>query len=319
MNHDPQEQFKLLIVDDIDPVFISIVKDAGLEVDYRPDMTYEEALGCIASYQGLVVRSKFNVRSEFIDRAKELKIIARAGAGVDNIDSEYAGRKNIQLISAPEGNCDAVAEHMLGMILSLSNKLRIGDTEIRQGLWKREENRGFELGGKTIGLIGYGNNGQAMARKLSGFGVQVLAYDKYRTDYSDTFAKEATMKELFENVDILSLHIPLTSETKAMVDGRFIAQFKKPIYLLNGSRGEIVAMEAIIEALKSKKIAGAAFDVLPIEKFPGLYSTGWFEALKKYPNVVLSPHVAGWTVESYYKIAKILAKKVVLAFRTIKN
>ena len=305
------KSFRILIVDDIHPVFVEILQAAGFFVDYQPFFTYEETLLCIADYHVLVLRSKFKVNADLIDLATNLKVIARAGAGVDNIDVEYADHKNIKLISANEGNCDAVAEHMLGMLLSLLHNLRISDDEIRKGIWKREENRGTELSGKTVGLIGYGNNGQAMARKLSGFGVKVLAYDKYRGDYSDAFAQEATMVKIFEEVDILSLHIPLTKETKGLINGLYISKFRKPFYLLNGSRGGIVDMDAIVQALAQGRVLGGAFDVLPIESFPALASTSWFNELKEYSNVILSPHVAGWTVESYFKIGEILAKKLV--------
>lgn len=301
---------RILIVDDIHPIFIDTMEQAGFLVDYEPFITYEEVLRSISDYEVLVLRSKFKVNCELIDLAKELKVIARAGAGMDNIDIDYAKSKNIQLISANEGNCDAVAEHMLGMLLSLLNKLCTSNAEIHKGKWLREENRGFELGGKTVALIGYGNNGQAMARKLSGFGVKVLAYDKYRINYSDNYAKEATMVEIFENADILSLHIPLTTETKEMINREFISQFKKPFYFLNGSRGEIASIESLLQALEEKRILGVALDVLPVEKFPALNSIDWFNRLKVYPNVILSPHVAGWTVESYYKIAKVLAEKL---------
>jgi D-3-phosphoglycerate dehydrogenase len=302
---------RILIVDDIHPVFMETVQAAGFLIDYKPSMTYEETMHCIAEYQVLVLRSKFKVNAVLIDLATNLKVIARAGAGTDNIDSEYAEYKGIKLISANEGNCNAVAEHMLGMLLSLLNNLRISDAQIRNGSWKREENRGVELSGKTVGLIGYGNNGQAMARTLSGFGVNVLAYDKYRLNYSDDFAREASMSTIFEKADILSLHIPLTKETSELVNMDYISHFKKPFYFLNGSRGGTADIEAIIYALKQGKIIGAGLDVLPIEDFPALNSIAWFEELKKCNNVVLSPHVAGWTVESYYKIAKVLAEKLV--------
>lgn len=298
-------------MDDIHPVFMESVKRAGFLVDYKPDITFDEAIECIPHYEGLVLRSKFLVKPDFIDAGKKLRIIARAGAGVDNIDTAYAEGKGIKLISAPEGNCDAVAEHMLGMLLSLLHNLRMGDLEIRQGLWRREENRGFELGGKVVGLIGYGNNGQAMARKLSGFGVKVFAYDKYRVDYGDAFAEEASMDTIFRKADVLSLHIPLTTETRELVDAEFLAKFEKAIYFINGSRGETVAIKDVVAALHERKIIAAAFDVLPIEKFPALLEADWFEELKGFSNVQLSPHVAGWTVESYYKIAKILAEKVI--------
>jgi D-3-phosphoglycerate dehydrogenase len=308
------QSFRILIVDDIHPVFIEMVQAAGFLVDYRPSWTYEDTLLCIADYHVLVLRSKFKVNPNLIDLATNLKLIARAGAGVDNIDVDYAKHKNIKLISANEGNCDAVAEHMLGMLLSLLNNLRVADAEIHNGIWKREENRGTELSGKTVGLIGYGNNGQAMARKLSGFGVKILAYDKYRLDYGDATVQEAAMATVFEESDILSLHIPLTKETKGLIDKNYISKFRKTFYLLNGSRGGISDMESIVYGLEQGKIIGAAFDVLPIEDFPALNSVSWFGELKKYPNVILSPHVAGWTVESYFKIAKVLAEKLVKVF-----
>src|SRR5690606_5589488 len=178
--------------------------------------------------------------SEIIDQATSLEIIARAGAGVDNINELYAEKRGVYLVSAAEGNCDAVGEHMLAMLLGLLNKITIGNQEVKSGLWLREENRGIELGGKTIGLIGYGNNGKAMAKKLSGFDVEVLAYDRYKSDYSDAYAREASMDEIFLKADVLSLHIPLTSETRNLVDKAFLAKFKKPIFFLNGSRGEVV-------------------------------------------------------------------------------
>lgn len=306
----PKENINILIVDDIHPIFLHNMESAGFNVHYKPLITYNEALLAIPDYEVLVLRSKFRVDESFIDAANNLKVIARAGAGLDNIDLAYAQQKNIHLISANEGNCDAVAEHMLGMLLALLNKLCIANQEVRDGLWHREENRGFELGGKTIALIGYGNNGQAMARKLSGFDVKVLAYDKYRSHYSDEYAKEASMEEIFRQADVLSLHIPLTAETRWMVDTSFIEQFAKSIYFLNGSRGEIVNIESILTALDDKRISGAALDVLPIEKFPTLHSVEWYDQLRKHPRVMLSPHVAGWTVESYFKIAKVLSEKL---------
>lgn len=314
-----KQTYRVLIADDIHPVFIKTIERAGFLVDYKPNITYEEALLAIPDYEVLVLRSKFKVNQELIDLAKNMKAIARGGAGIDNIDIEYAESKNIQLISANEGNCDAVAEHMLGMLLSLLNNLCVSNAEIHGGKWLREENRGFELGGKTVALIGYGHNGQAMARKLSGFGVKVLAYDKYRVNYSDDYAKEASMIEIFENADVLSLHIPLTLETRELISHQFIAQFKKPFYFLNGSRGGTVNIESLLRALDEKRISAAALDVLPIEKFPALNSTSWFKKLKTYPNVILSPHVAGWTVESYYKIAKILAEKLLRSLKSMQE
>lgn len=303
----------ILIVDDIDPVFINILKEAGHRVDYRPDISMKETTACISKYDALVLRSKFKVEAEFLNQCPRLKVIARAGAGVDNIDVQYAQKLGIELVSAPEGNCNAVAEHMLGMLLVLLHNLRIGDLQVRSGQWLREENRGVELQGRTAGLIGYGNNGRAMAKKLSGMGVKVLAYDKYLKNYSDSYAKQADMEELYREADVLSLHIPLTGETHELITTEFLARFHKPIFFLNGARGEIVRIKDVLAAMESQRVLGAAFDVLPVEKFPALKKTDWYAELIQNPRVVLTPHVAGWTKESYYKIAKVLGDKLVKA------
>lgn len=301
---------RILIVDDIHDVFLEQLRVHKIDYDYLPECTKEEATSCIKDYTGLVIRSKFRVDGSFLQVAKNLRFIARGGAGMDNIDEELALKKNITLINAPEGNRDAVAEHMIGMLLSLLNSLRKGDSEIRNGNWRREPNRGHELGGKTVALIGYGNNGQAMARKLSGFDVNVIAYDKYKTGFTDQYAKEVSMEEVVRQADVLSFHIPLTRETKGMVDKEYLFHFRKPIYLLMGARGGIADMTAILRALEENRIIGAAFDVLPVESFPELGAQEWFGQLIERGDVLLSPHVAGWSVESYYKIGKVLADKV---------
>lgn len=314
-----KNEFKLLIVDDIHPVFIESVEKAGIQVDYQPDIQHRQAASVIGDYDGLIVRSKFKVDASFLDLGVKLKVIGRAGAGVDNIDTDYAESKNILLVSAPEGNCDAVSEHMLGMLLALFNKITLADAEVRSGRWRREENRGIELTGRTVGLIGYGNNGSAMARKLSGFDVEILAYDKYKTGFGTEVVQEVAMDELFEKADVLSLHIPLTTETRAMVDRDFLQKFKKPIFFLNGARGGIVDIEAILEAIDKKMILGACLDVLPIEKVIEQQKQEWFSKLASLDNVVLTPHVAGWTVESYYKISKVLADKVIAGYQQLQG
>lgn len=230
---------------------------------------------------------------------------------MDNIDEAYASARGITLLNAPEGNRDAVGEHMVGMLLALMNNLHRGDRQIRIGQWLREENRGVELGGRTVALIGYGNNGQAMARKLAGFDVKVIAYDKYKRGFSDAYATEVSMEEIVKEADVLSMHIPLTRETRALVNDEYLFHFRKPFFFLNGARGEIVDIPAVLHAIDSGKILGAAFDVLPIEKFPALADAPWFADLTKNERVILSPHVAGWSVESYIKIADVLADKVV--------
>ncbi|GAA4801458.1 2-hydroxyacid dehydrogenase [Olivibacter ginsenosidimutans] len=303
--------WKILIVDDIHPIFLEQLNRLGATCTYLPDIDLDGALAILSDYDVLVIRSKFKVDAEVLKVGKKLQCIARAGAGMDNIDEQLATDKKIQLLNAPEGNCDAVAEHALGMLLSLMNNLPKGDKEIRTGLWKRESNRGIELGGKTVALIGYGNNGQATARKLSGFGVRIIAYDKYKTGFSDGYVQEVSMEQVVKEADVLSLHIPLTRETRNLVNREYLFHFRKPIFFLNTSRGEIVDVDAVLENISQGKILGAAFDVLPIEKFPALQKTSWYEKLIASDNVLLSPHVAGWSVESYYKIAAVLANKLI--------
>jgi D-3-phosphoglycerate dehydrogenase len=303
--------FKVLIVDDIHAVFLNSLKRAEIEYDYIPQLSAKEAIEMLPSYQGLVIRSKFDVNAALIDQCPTLQVIARGGAGMDNIDENYALEKGISLLNAPEGNRQAVAEHMMGMLLSLFNRLREGDQEIRQGAWRREENRGLELSGRTVALIGYGHNGQAMARCLSGFGVQTIAYDKYKTGFSDQYAREVSMEEVVKLADIVSLHLPLTRETKGMIDDEYFFHFRKPIVLLNGARGGIVQIPALLNAMDQGKVTAAALDVLPVERFPDLQSQDWHDRLMSQPNLLLSPHVAGWTYESYFKIAQVLSEKLI--------
>lgn len=301
----------ILIVDDVHEVLLEKFDKANISYSYQPNITRTEAEEIISAYSGLIIRSKFQVDQAFIDLAPPLRLIGRAGAGMDNIDEEYAAQKGIQLLPANEGNCDAVGEHLIGMLLSLMNNLNRGNIEIRQGFWKREENRGYELKGKTVALIGYGHNGQAMAKKLSGFDVKVIAYDKYKTGFSDQYATEVSMEEIVKQADVVSFHIPLTRETKGMINAEYLYHFRKPIFFQMGARGGIVDIPAVLNALDSGKIIGAAFDVLPVEKFPALGEQDWYPELIKRDNVLLSPHVAGWTFESYFKLSDILADKVI--------
>lgn len=300
-----------LIVDDIHEILLEKFDQAGITHDYQPTINRIEAEKIIHHYEGLIIRSKFQVDQAFIDLGTNLKYIGRSGAGMDNIDEEYAISKGIHLFPANEGNCDAVAEHMIGMLLSLMNNLNRANLEIRNGQWKREENRGYELKGRTVAIIGYGHNGQAMAKKLSGFDVKVIAYDKYKTGFSDQYAREVSMEEVVKQADVLSFHIPLTRETKGMVNEEYLFHFRKPIFFLMGARGGIVEVPAVLKNLDSGKILGAAFDVLPVEKFPSLSEQSWYQDLIKKDNVILSPHVAGWTFESYYKLSAILADKII--------
>ncbi len=306
---------RILVLDKGHAVLEEILLEAGFEIDYQPQITREELLEVIAGYQALIVRSKLLIDKEVIDRAINLKVIGRIGAGMDAIDVDYAEEKGIACINSPEGNRDAVGEHCLGLLLSLFNKICIADMQVRKGLWLREENRGLEIKGKTIGIIGYGNMGRSFAQRLSGFDCKVIAYDKYKTNYSDAFAQECSLEEIFSQSDVLSFHTPLTEETKYMFNKSFIQNFKKPFYLLNTSRGKVVNTKDLLEALNEGKILGAGLDVLEFEAFSNeLQNTpSELQDLFSRNNVVLTPHVAGWSVESNYKLSYFLAKKIASA------
>jgi D-3-phosphoglycerate dehydrogenase len=301
---------KILIVDDLHPAFKNEALDLGYEVDDFPLIKKEEVLQILKNYQGIAIRTKFRVDEEVMNAGPNLKFVARAGAGMDNIDVAFADKKNIQLINAPEGNADAVGEHCIGLLLSLMNNFRKADAEIRNGIWEREGNRGYELKGKTIGIIGYGNNGNAFAKKLKGFEVKVLAYDKYKTGFSDDFVSEASMEEIVKYSDVLSLHIPLTKETKQMVNEDYFSYFNKPIFFINAARGEIVNVNAVLKAIKSGKILGAGLDVLEKEKFPALADAEFYTDLIKEEKLILTPHIGGWTFDSYRKISEVLIAKL---------
>ncbi len=301
---------KILIADQLHPAFKEEAEKLGYECDDMPLITRAETISILRNYTGIAIRTKFLIDKEIIDAGTNLEFIARAGAGMDNVDEEYAASKSITCINAPEGNRDAVGEHVIGMLLSLLNNLRNGDQQIRNEIWDREGNRGWELKGRTVAIIGYGNNGKSLAQKLSGFEVNVIAYDKYKTGFSDDYAMEVSMEQVVKHADILSYHIPLTRETRQLFNDEYLFHFKKPIVLLNASRGEIVNTQAVIKGLKSGKIIAAGLDVLEVEKFPDLSEQPWFEELKESNRVILSPHVAGWSVESYRKISEVLAEKL---------
>lgn len=264
---------------------------------------------------GLVVRSKFVLNSDILKYAENLKFIARYGAGMENIDVEYAKNNNIICFNSPEGNRDAVGEQAVGMLLMLMNNLKRADFEIRNGIWEREGNRGFELQNKTVGIIGYGNMGSAFAEKISGFRCNVIAYDKYKTNFGSEFVKEKSMQELFDECDVLSLHVPLTAETNYLADENFFNSFKKPIWFINTSRGLVCKTKALIEAIKDKKVLGAALDVIEWEdhSFENFFSKPLpedFLWLTKSDKVLLSPHIAGWTHESNLKHSQVLLSKI---------
>ncbi|WP_299667137.1 2-hydroxyacid dehydrogenase [uncultured Polaribacter sp.] len=306
---------KILHIDTNHPLLLNQLNDLGFknDEDYASSKSAIEAK--IHLYDGLIIRSRFSIDKNFLDKATNLKFIGRVGAGLENIDCEYATSKNIELIAAPEGNRNAVGEHTLGMLLSLFNKLNKADNEVKNGKWFREENRGIELDGKTIGLIGYGNMGKSFARKMRGFDVQVLCYD-VKPNVSDKNSMQVSLSELQENADVLSLHTPETALTKNMVNANFINSFKKNFWLLNTARGSSVVTKDLVTALKAGKILGAGLDVLEYEKtsFENLFSDNKmpeaFTYLIRSENVLLSPHIAGWTVESHQKLAQTIIDKI---------
>ncbi len=311
---------RVLFIDTTHPLLLIKLKNAGFICDEDYTSTKSEIQNILHKYDGIIIRSRFAIDKEFLDCASNLKFIGRVGAGLENIDLDYAQAKNIQCFGAPEGNRDAVGEHALAMILSLFNNLNKADTEVRNGIWKREENRGHEVTGKTVGIIGYGNMGTAFAQRLAGFNCNILAYDKYKTSYGNEYATEASMEDIFEQADILSLHIPHTNENHYLVNDDFLSNFKKDIYLINTARGKVVETTALVKHLKSGKIKGACLDVLEYEKssFENLYSQQLpkdFEYLIKSDKVILSSHIAGWTHESNEKMATVLANKIIEAFR----
>ncbi|WP_461077811.1 2-hydroxyacid dehydrogenase [Spirosoma flavus] len=307
-----QNQLSILIADEMHPSLFPMLNEAGFSYDYQPKISRSELLEAIAPYSGLIIRSKTNVDEELLSHAPNLQFIGRAGAGLDLIDLGATEQRNIQVFHAGEGNRDAVAEHSVGMLLALLANILKADREVRQGIWDREGNRGYELGSLTVGLIGYGNNGRATAQRLSGFGCRVLAYDKFLTNYGDTFAQEATLEQIKAEADVISLHIPLTDETRLMVNDTFIADVAKPFYLINIARGEITSLSALVRGLESGKVRGACLDVLENEKLAKLTpdQQASFDYLRQSDRVVLTPHVAGWTHESYVRINEVLVRQL---------
>ncbi|WP_457617536.1 2-hydroxyacid dehydrogenase [Lutibacter sp.] len=306
---------KVLLIDTNHHLLQNGLKKLGCICEEDCISTKQQIEEKIDSYSGIVIRSRFNIDKQFIDKATNLKFIARVGAGLESIDVTYAKKKGIHLISAPEGNSNAVGEHALGMILSLFNNIKKADIEIRNGKWLREENRGIELEGKTIGIIGYGNMGKSFAKKLKGFNVNVICYD-IKEEVGDENCKQVSLKQLQEKTDVLSLHTPSNKLSHHMVNDVFINNFKKPFYLINTARGSAVVTNDLVEGLINKKILGACLDVLEYEKlsFENLFENESlpeaFGYLIQANNVLLSPHIAGWTVESKIKLAQTIVDKV---------
>jgi len=310
-------KISILIVDDVHQVLIDGLINAGFNIKYFPDAKREDILNLTGNFEGLVIRTKTQIDTEIFNVSNKLKFIARAGSGMDNIDIEEAERRGVICFNAGEANSHAVGEHALGMLLCLFNKICQGNSEVKNRIWEREQNRGIELNGKKIGIVGFGNTGKAFAKKLSGFDVEVMAYDKYLENYGNEFAKESSMNEIFSEADIISFHVPLTSETKYLVNSDYINSFKKNIFLLNLSRGSVVKTADLINSLKIGKIMGCALDVLENENIKSLTKKQLehFNYLCLCNNVILTPHVAGWTVESYRKISEVLLNKIVALIR----
>ena len=310
---------RILHLDTNHPLMLNQLNDLGFTNEEDYTSSKEEIERKIHLYDGFIIRSRFSIDKHFLDKAKNLKFIGRVGAGLENIDCDYARTKNIELIAAPEGNRNAVGEHGLAMLLSLFNKLNKADKEVRNGKWLREENRGIELDGKTVGLIGYGNMGKSFAKKLRGFDVKVLCYD-LKNNVGDENCTQVSLKELQEKSDILSLHTPQTDLTKNMINANFINSFKKNFWLINTARGSAVVTKDLVAGLQSGKILGAGLDVLEYEKssFENLFSDvkmpEAFQYLIDTENVILSPHVAGWTIESKEKLAQTIIDKIKAKF-----
>ena len=303
----------VLITDYVHPILLEGLHGQGFTTTYAPEMSKKEMEGALPNYLGVVINTRCAIDRQSMESAPSLKWIARLGSGLDIIDLKAAEERKIAVLSAPEGNAMAVAEHALGMLLSLSNKLNSADRSVREGEWLREKHRGWEISGKTIGIIGFGNNGGAFGSLLQGWNLRVLAYDKYLKNYAPSYVMETDLEKVLSESDIISLHIPLTPETKELVDSTFIQRCKPGFILINTSRGKNINLEDVVHGLKSGQIGGACLDVFPnepptsgSEEFKNL-----FGELCQLDNVVLSPHVAGWTVESKRKISEVLLNKIV--------
>jgi len=308
---------KVLVTDNTSPVLRQKLEEAGIECRVWTDCTYDSLIEEVRNYDALVVRSKIEIDSNFIDHARHLRCIGRVGAGMETIDVDYAESVGIRCLNSPEGNRDAVGEHAVGLMLAMADKISSADSEVRRGMWRREANRGFEIKGRTVGIIGFGNMGAAFAQRLQGFDCSIVAYDKYKpAGYAPQYVEEVTLEELQRRAEIVSLHVPLTDETHYMVDSRFLAAFDRPIYLINTSRGAVVKTSDLVAAMESGKVQGAALDVIEYEDMSrdGLdleHLPDDFRYLLDSPRTVLTPHVAGWTVESKTKLASVLADKII--------
>lgn len=313
---------KVLIVDLMHESILGLLGKYGFEVTYAPKITREEILEQIASYEGIIIRSKTPLDRALLERATRLQFIGRAGAGLDQLDLDYLEERGVALFHAAKGNRDAVAEHAIGGILALFNHLNQADTQVRKGIWDREGNRGVELKGKTVGIFGFGNMGKAFSKRLKGFGVNVLAYDKYKKGFGKKGVQEVSWEMLKKEADVLSIHVPLTAETRDFFTLEELKSFAKPFWLINTARGEVIRMETLNQALDLGILKGLVLDVLENEKFERFSPDQklQFELLAKRENVLFTPHVAGWTVESYQKINEVLVKQILQTFgKQLKN
>lgn len=311
---------KILFIESVHDVLQQKLEAAGYVCEQHYKASREEILKMLPDYFGVVIRSRITVDVNFVLAAPNLRFIARSGSGLDNINVAFAESKGIVVIHSPEGNRDAVGEHAIGMLLMMLNNLKQADADVRAGRWPREENRGHEISARTVALIGYGMTGSSLAEKLSGFRANVIAYDKYKKNFSDEYVREVSLEEIFQTADIVSLHLPLTEETHYYADAAFFAKFKKSIYFVNTSRGKNTNTGALVDALKNGSVKGACMDVIEYEKgsIEGLESdkqTADLQHLIEAKNVILSPHIAGWTHESYYKLSDVLAEKILNKFK----
>ncbi len=305
------EKVKVLVIDHLHVGILNLLRDAGCQVDYSPDITRSEILAKISEFDGLVLRSKTKVDKALLQLADKLKFIGRSGAGLDGIDVQYAKSRGIEVLHAAEGNRDAVAEHTIGMLLALMNNLKQAQQEIQRFEWNREVNRGFEIKGKTVGIIGFGHMGSAVAERLQNWGCRLITYDRFKSVKSDG-VEQVELDEMFAQADIVSFHVPLTDLTRNWIDEQFWARFSKPVWVVNTARGELLNLIDLTQAIKSGKVLGAALDVLENERFNTLTNDQKLviSELSRLKNVIFSPHVAGWTFESYVKLNEVLIDKV---------
>jgi len=303
---------KVLIVDEMHESILSLLEKEGIQAKYEPKISREEIIRTLGDYDGLIIRSKTEVNEDLIKNAGTLRFVARAGAGIDKIDLTALEKRNITLINSPEGNRDALGEHTVGMLLSLLNNIYRAHRSIKKGHWLREPHRGTEIKGKTVGIIGFGNMGSAFAQRLMGFECTILAFDKYKTGFATDYVRESTLEEIKSKANILSLHVPLTGETRSMVNKSFITDFEKPLYLINSARGEIVCHKDVLELLDNGKILGACLDVFENENIDKLTDEQQlvYETLYSKPNVIMTPHIAGWSFESNIRINEVLVGKI---------